>query len=186
MKIQTRKSQDGFTLVELITGLAVAAILCAVSFPALGGLVHATQSRAAQDVMLHSLNLARNASVAAHGEVAICPSRDQRTCDGGMWWQGGWIVFRDTDGDGRRDENEALLEVVQPQSGVVIVSSEHRTHVTYRSDGTSIGTNATITFCDRKTLRSAGSVVINNVGRARQAAASPDQDATCHQTDPQA
>ena len=186
MNFQTRKTHAGFSMVELLMALAIAAILCAVSVPALGGLVHKTQSRVAVEAMFTSLNLARNTAVSRQGEVVVCASSDGQRCDGKRAWQHGWIVFNDTDHDGKRDANESIVEVVQPQAGVVILSSADRPHVTYRSDGTSPGTNATITFCDSNHHRAAGSIIVSNAGRARQGNATAEQDAVCAESDPNA
>jgi type IV fimbrial biogenesis protein FimT len=186
MNFQTRKTHAGFSIVESMMALAIAAILCAVSFPALGGLVHSTQSRVAREAMFASLNLARNMAVSRQNEIVVCSSADGQRCDGDREWQHGWIVFADLDNDGKRDANESILEVVQTQPGVDILSSADRTHITYHSDGTSPGTNATITFCESKHHRAVGTIVVSNAGRARQGNATAEQDAFCAQSDPNA
>ena len=186
MNFQTRKTHAGFSIVESMMTIAIAAILCAVSLPALGGLVHTTQSRVAREAMFTSLNLARNTAVSRQGEIVICASNDGEHCSGGQWWQGGWIVFQDANHDGKSDANEAIIQAVQAQPGVTVLTSADRTHITYRSDGTSPGTNATITFCDAKRHRSAGTIIVSNAGRARQGNATAEQDAICAQSDPNA
>jgi type IV fimbrial biogenesis protein FimT len=158
----------GFTLIELLCCLAVISVLCAVSLPALGGLVPDGQSRSARNALIASLHFARSAASARAGEVVLCPSRDGQHCTGEPWWQHGWIVFADRDGNGRRDDDEPLLDVVQAQPGLAIASSAGRVHVSYRADGSAAGTNLTLTFCDRRGPRAAASVVVNNAGRPRQ------------------
>ncbi len=186
MTFQTRKTNAGFTLIELMIAISVAAILCAVSFPALGGLVHSAQSRGSHEAMFSSLALARNTAVTRQSEIVLCASRDGEHCDGGQWWQDGWIVFQDSDRDGTRDANESVIQVVQAQRGVTIETSAERTHITFRSDGTSPGTNATFTFCDIKPNHATGSIVVSNAGRARQGNATADQDAICARSNPNA
>ncbi len=178
MKIQTRK-MHGFTIVELMICVAVAAILCAVSAPALGSLIHGETTRASRNVLVTSLNLARSTAVAEQSHVVVCPSSDQRTCSDGAWWQNGWIVFVDTNRDGQRNANERLLETVQTQNGLAILTSEARERVTYRGDGTSPGTNLTFTFCDRFGAQKASTVVVSNAGRPRQADATHEQGTAC-------
>ena len=78
MQIQTRK-MHGFTVVELMISVTVAAILCAVSAPALGSLIHGETSRASRNALVTSLNLARNMAVGGQSHVVVCPSSDQRT-----------------------------------------------------------------------------------------------------------
>ena len=174
MKNQTRK-MNGFTLVELMTCIAVAAILCAVSFPALGGLVHGTQSRAAQDAMLATLSLARNTAVTRQHEIVVCPSSDGQTCDDDIWWQNGWIAFEDTNRDGDHDASEPLLQTSQAMNAMAIVTSADRKRVTYHSDGSTPGSNLTFTFCDVRGTRDAATIVIGNAGRPRQGKANAEE-----------
>jgi len=178
MKIQMRK-MHGFTIVELMICIAIAAILCAVSAPALGSLVHGETSRAARNALVTSLNVARNMAVTGQGHVAVCPSNDQRTCSDGEWWQGGWIVFEDKNADGERNADERVIESVQTQNGMAILTGAARERVIYRGDGTSPGTNLTFTFCDRLGAKKASTVVVSNSGRPRQAGATAEQGAAC-------
>jgi type IV fimbrial biogenesis protein FimT len=178
MQIQTRK-MHGFTMIELMICLAIAAILCAVSAPALGSLIHVDTSRASRNALVTSLNLARNMAVTQQRHVVVCPSNDQRTCSDGAWWQNGWIVFDDNNGDGQRAADEHLIEAVQTQNGMAILTSEAREHVVYRGDGTSPGTNLTFTFCDRFGAAKASTVVVSNAGRPRQGSADTAQGAAC-------
>lgn len=178
MQIQTRK-MHGFTLIELMMCLAVAAVLCAVSAPALGSFVHGETLRASRNTLVTSLNMARNMAVTRRGEIVVCPSSDQHTCSDDHWWQNGWIFFEDVNGDGAHDANEPLLESVQAQIGIAIVTSADREHVTYHSDGSSPGTNLTFTFCDRRGAKSAATVIVGNSGRSRQSGASTEEANAC-------
>ena len=178
MQIQTRK-MHGFTLVELMISVAVAAILCAVSAPALGSLIHNETARASRNTLVTSLNLARNMAVTGQGRVVVCPSIDQHTCSGSEWWQHGWIVFEDKNGDGEHEAGERVIESVQAQNGMAILTGEARERVVYRADGTSPGTNLTFTFCDRYGANKASTVVVSNAGRPRQAGATSEQGGAC-------
>lgn len=167
----------GVTLIELIFTLAIAAILGAISLPALGGLMQSSQSRSTQNVLATALNLARSAAVNRQGVVVACPSADQVHCDKSLWWQHGWIIFSDSDLDGKRGNDEPLLGITQAQPGMAIASSAGRMHVTYRNDGSATGTNLTFTFCDRRGATHAGALVVNNAGRVRQGKPSAAQAA---------
>ena len=171
------KSVRGITLIELVFTIAIGSILCAVSLPALGGLLQSGQSRSAHNALVAALNLARGTAASRQADVSICPSRDGATCDNAIWWQNGWIVFADANHDGERDSNEAILHVGQMHDGIVIASTAGRRHVTYRGDGTSAGTNLTFTFCDRRGPASADTVVISNAGRIRSGKATASQAA---------
>lgn len=167
--------QRGFTLVELIFTIAIAAILCAVAMPSMGRLMQSSRACSAHNALAAALNLARSEAVFRQSDVVVCPSSDQRHCDNSILWQHGWIVFQDSDGDTARDADEALLSVAQAQTGVAIASSRGRRHVTYRYDGSATGSNLTLTFCARRGSTDGRTIVINNAGRIREGKASPNQ-----------
>lgn len=167
----------GITLIELLFVIAIIAILCTVSLPALGGLMRSEQSRSAHNALVASLNLARSTAVARGGEVVLCPSRSGTQCDDAIWWQAGWIVFADTNRDGQRETDEALVQVGQAHAGIAIASSAGRRQVAYHSDGSAPGSNLTLTFCDTRGPSSAHTIVVSNSGRIRGGKASASQTA---------
>lgn len=169
--------QRGFTLVEMMFTIAIAAILCAVAMPSMGQLMQSSKACSSHNALVAALNLARSEAVSRQGDVVICPSADQRQCDKSVLWQRGWIVFRDSDGDTIRDPDEALLSVAQAQSDMAIASTSGRRHVTYRYDGSATGSNLTFTLCDRRGAAQARTIVINNAGRVRDGKASASQAA---------
>jgi len=177
MRQPSSKNVRGITLIELIFTIAIGSILCAVSLPALGGLMQSGQSRGAHNALIAALNLARSTAASRQSDVSICPSRNGAICDGAIWWQHGWIVFADADHDGVRSANEAIIHVGQSHDGMAIASTVGRRHVTYRGDGTSAGSNLTFTFCDRRGPASADTVVIGNTGRIRSGKATQAQAA---------
>lgn len=163
-----RRHARGITLIEMIIALAVASILATAAAPAFGNLIQKSRAQAARSALVTALNTARMTAVTKLSHVVVCPSRDQQYCDHSTEWQDGWIVFLDADHDGRRTEDEALVTVAGAEpDGVTILSTAGRTHVTYRMDGTSGGSNVTFTVCDRRGADDAGAIVINNAGRVR-------------------
>ena len=173
-----RKSNAGFTLVELFFCVAVVSVLCVVSLPALGGLLMDSQARTSGNAIVTALNLARITAANRQDEIVVCPSSDQRHCDGDIWWQHGWIVFHDLDHNGTRSDDEPILAVAQAQTGMAIASTSGRLHITYRPDGSATGTNVTITLCDRRGPAKASAIVINNGGRPRQGKPTAEEAAT--------
>jgi type IV fimbrial biogenesis protein FimT len=178
--MQGNRDQDGVTLVELIFTLAVLATLLSISLPALGNLVQSAQARSARGSLMGSLALARMNAVARNVQVAVCPSTNQNDCTGGIWWQQGWIVFVDTNSNGKRDADEPILEAVSAQSGTAIATTAGRVYSSFRGDGGSPGTNLTFTLCDRRGAIKATTLVINNGGRVRAGVPTAAQSAsTC-------
>jgi len=91
-----RASSRGFTLVELIVALAVAAILLAMAVPSLGDLLRNNRLAAANNELVTSLNVARAEALRRGRPVTVCASADQRSCASSNNWATGWVVFEDT------------------------------------------------------------------------------------------
>ncbi len=170
--------QAGFTLVEMLTVVAILAILAGVALPALGDLSADAGSRSARHALATAINQARSAAVSRGHSVSICPSRDQQSCSTDSRWHHGWLVFEDPNRDGIRGGDEAVIALSpsQPQ-GLAIMGTGGRPHIRYMPDGSASGTNLTLTVCDRRGEAHAVTLVLSNAGRLRRGAPTPDQAA---------
>jgi type IV fimbrial biogenesis protein FimT len=92
----------GFTLVELMVVLGIAAILAAIAAPALQKLVAANQITSIADSFATALNEARSEAGKLGVPVALIPN-DQAS------WTNGWTMFVDTNGNGQPDPTDTTL-----------------------------------------------------------------------------
>lgn len=169
----------GFTLIEQIFTLAVAAILVAMAAPSMARLVSRSATRATEDALFTAAHLARSQAVMQATNVLLCPSHDGLHCSNKPDWQQGWIVTIDSDHDDRPD-GAALARGRPDDRGVHLVGSQGRKLVRFRADGSAAGTNLTLLICPRhRHDELARSVIISNVGRIREAPASHSQQARC-------
>ncbi len=109
----TSRRERGFTLLELMTALAVGAVLLAIGVPQLRDLtIQQRITGAAQDLHI-DLALARNEAVTRATNVTVCPSSDLATCtnDG---WGNGRLTFIDANGDGVVDAGELIVKQSDP------------------------------------------------------------------------
>ena len=84
----------GFTLLELLAGLAIAGIVTALGVPAFGEWFAGRQVQDRAEALLHALDLARSEAVKRGDRVDVCPA--EGACDGAATsWEGGWIVVPD-------------------------------------------------------------------------------------------
>lgn len=70
----------GFTLIEILITVAVAAILLGVAVPSLQKFTANNQVTSAANSIVAGLNLARSTAVTLGEEVAICGSADENAC----------------------------------------------------------------------------------------------------------
>lgn len=96
------KQHFGFTLVELMIAIAVAAIVLTLGLPSFERLIERNQLAANINELVASLNFARSEAVRRNQRISICHSSDGATCSGSNYDEG-WIIFEDIDQDGDRD-----------------------------------------------------------------------------------
>lgn len=100
----------GFTIVELMITLAVAAVLLAIAIPSFREVTLNNQRAAKTNEFVTALNYARGQALALRNPVIICRTSDSNaatpTCGSGNGWEEGWIIAEDRDADGDIDAND--------------------------------------------------------------------------------
>lgn len=93
-----RSKSTGFTLLELMVAIAVAAILITVSAPSFRSIIQNNRLVGQSNEMVTAFQVARSEALKRNRPVIICPSSDGTGC--GTAWTDGWIVAEDTAGAG--------------------------------------------------------------------------------------
>jgi type IV fimbrial biogenesis protein FimT len=125
----------GFSLIELITTLAVAAIILTVGVPGFQTMVQNNRMTTDLNRLVTDLNLARMEAIKRGEDVTICKKNTAGTnCDNANTWDLGWIVFNDPDRDGIVDDVEEIIRV-NPELDTGITLTFDHDRVTYTSQG---------------------------------------------------
>lgn len=122
----SRAALHGFTLLELMTALAVMGILLGVGVPAFTSMTRNSQIAAESANLASALNLARSEAIKRGTRVSLCPAaEDMTSClEDDSDWSGGWLLFEDDFGDaGVMEESDVLLQTWgAPTNGVTITT----------------------------------------------------------------
>lgn len=118
------RRQRGFTLIEMLTTVAVLAVTTTVGIPALNGFVVSHRAATQANALLSALNYARSEAVSGARQVSLCPyvedtnaadAADRYLCADTTAWQQGWVVFREgVDEAGNPTGAREILRVFEP------------------------------------------------------------------------
>ena len=139
----------GFTVLELMVTLAVAAILLSLATPSYQSFMNRQRMKAAVSGLHNDLLAARSQAVFRRGIVVACPGNPIDGCTGGNAWTAGWIVFEDRNDDRQHQAEEPLLRHGQGQSHVAIHAPASRAEIRFFPDGSTPGSNGSISLCGR-------------------------------------
>lgn len=159
----------GTTLLELLTSLALVAIVVTLAAPGFRTLQLDGRRTAVVNGFLHALFLARSEAIKRGGVVTVCRSGDGRRCDyGAADWSIGWMVFVNNDRDEPpvRDPREDVIAHSGAWPGGSITSN--RRAYSFRPMAQAV-VNGTIVFCDVRGSAHARAIIISHTGRPRVA-----------------
>jgi len=158
----------GVTVLELMLTLAIAAVLLGLAIPAYETFINRQRMRAAVTGLHGDLLAARSQAVFRGVAVIACPGAPTDGCSGTSDWSAGWIVFEDLDGDREHDTDEPLLRHGRPPEAIAIFTPASRAALRFLPDGSTPGSNASISLCGRGGPAKARKLVISNIGRIRR------------------
>lgn len=101
--VAQKPSIHGFSLIELITTLAIAATLLAVGVPSFADMIRNNKLRTTTNDFFSSISLTRAEAIRRGERVDMVP------IDEAGDWSKGWAVFVDKNGNQKHDDGERLI-----------------------------------------------------------------------------
>jgi type IV fimbrial biogenesis protein FimT len=170
------KPPIGFTLIELMLTLTVAAVLMIIAVPSFREFLQNSRMSAQVNLFISDLNIARSEAVKRRARVTMCKSSTLTSCTTSGGWEQGWIVFIDADGDGTVDDGDgdSVLRTQEPVGGDLTIrgNSNVQNRVAFFDSG-DVRVYGTLIFCDARiqTFNSdkfkARAIIISQPGRIR-------------------
>ena len=160
---------EGFTLLEVMTSLAIGSILLTVAVPAMQDFIIRNRMSTEVNTFVASLYLARSEAVKRLRIAKVCPTTDYINCTGDTDWEPGWMVFSD---DNNNDHIDAGTDVLVQQNPALpsrfkITGDPSRPEAQFQSNGQAGGSNNTFVFCDTGNVAYTRKVYLSNEGRVR-------------------
>jgi type IV fimbrial biogenesis protein FimT len=137
-----RNPSHGFTLLELMIGLAIGAILLGIAVPSFTAIIRQNRIANQTNEFMVTLALARSEAVKRGTRVSICSSNVAQTaCSGATDWGNGWLLLSDpvdpagaVNIDGAAPDDRVLQAFPAPSQSSMRATSG-RAFLSYGSDG---------------------------------------------------
>ena len=167
-----KRTTSGFTLVNLLTTLAIVAILVSAGTPSLLSFLANNQANNTYRKLFGLIQYARLESVNYGSQVILCPTVDRRECS--QDWRQELMIFVDSNNDEGRDNEELLLrltaKLTEENEYIYWKASGSRRYLRFKPTGETRNQNGRLTYCLHKGEKVyARQIIMYLTGRARRA-----------------
>lgn len=160
----------GMSLMEVVITVTMVALLIAIGLPLSAYYYHQTKAQTTIIKLQNHLQLARNEAIKRHTVVTVCHSADQFHCGGS--WNDSLLVFVDSNGNHRLDNNETIIQVIQASNGGQLQwrGFGSQDYIEFTPYGLNNQQNGTLVYCSgSKQIMQARGIIISKTGRTRLA-----------------
>jgi type IV fimbrial biogenesis protein FimT len=107
-----RRTNRGITLLEMVSVMAIVAILMTIAIPSYKYVTNSNRIAAEVNGLLGDMQFARSEAIKEGQTATVCVSSNGTSCSvGSTTWQSGWIVFSDVNGSQTVDPGDTILRV---------------------------------------------------------------------------
>lgn len=171
------RSSRGFSLVEVMVTLTIAAILVSIGLPAMRTMVQNDRQWTQTSTLVMGLNAARSEARKEDVAVTICPSVDALTCSGASWAQG-WVVISTAPVAGMPNPIMAApalptgstLTAASSPAGTAVTGINFLSNGMTSLNGGALTSDAALTMCDSRGAAQGRSIEVTLAGRVNTSA----------------
>jgi type IV fimbrial biogenesis protein FimT len=163
------RNAHGLSLIELLFTLLILSVLLTVALPSFSSIVAAKKSDLLMSRLQHAVELGKVTAITNTGTVTLCKSESGIDCGGN--WQDGMILFTDSNGDRKVDQDDKLIRYITfPEIDGTLSwrAFQNRQYLQFTPQGFTRYQNGSFIFCPRnQKAEFARQLVINRTARAR-------------------
>jgi type IV fimbrial biogenesis protein FimT len=143
----------GFTMIELVTVIAIVGILMAIGVPSFRYVTTANRISAEVNGLLGDMQFARAEAIKEGWPVVVCASANSTsanpTCSNTNTWQSGWIICSDKNNSGTCDAGDPVFRIQKSfaatSSTDTFVASPNTSTLIFNREGFATGLAGTVT-----------------------------------------
>ncbi len=159
----------GYTLVEILMTMVIAAVLLGIGVPGLQTFIKNNRVLSTTNNLMTALKTARSEAMTQRVNVVVCSTDDFVNCGG----DASYMAFTDADSSGAVNGTDTIVytDILDngEQSIDYIECDTCGDEIIFSSRGTAIGNNGTLTVCDDRGNSNARGIIIEPIGRSRSA-----------------
>ena len=165
----------GFTLIELMMTLSIAALLITFAVPSYNTFTKNSKLTKQVNLLAGSVSAARGEAAKRGSSVTLCQTTDPDPSDGSDpvcggtagTWSAGWIIFVDLDTDGEIDTSapaDTIVNVFQAEKGAIIKTTAGAS-LSFNPDGTTTSGTSLFAVCDDRGVSHGKQLDVSGTGR---------------------
>jgi type IV fimbrial biogenesis protein FimT len=122
-----RRPSKGYTIVELMTVVAIIAITLTIGLPSFLDVIRTSQMSTRTNDFIAAVALARSEATRRNRTAEICARASDTACattGGAAAWTQGWIVWADADEDSTLDAPGEIVRIGSPQPNIAVTGGD--------------------------------------------------------------